>query len=163
YSPRRGNENGREGEWEKGRASLRVLRASVRDIWGSVFHISPRHSGEAGHSTTPLLRGVAAPGAPRAPRDTFLTSQSTSRPRPISPGEGKLPVKQLAVEALARGASLWRNAMRRLMANRMALFSLSILGALVLLFMLGPLIWPYDPNIPPEGFGAQAPSLKHPF
>ncbi len=80
-----------------------------------------------------------------------------------SPGEERLPRMPLGVDGLLSGRSLWQDALRRLMANRLAVFSGITLGTMVLLFFSGPLWWPHPPSQQNWELAAHGPMFSHPF
>ncbi|MBI3942026.1 MAG: ABC transporter permease [Chloroflexi bacterium] len=57
--------------------------------------------------------------------------------------------------------SLWRDAMRRLMRNRMALFGLTVAFLLVITAIFGPMLTPYDFTATDLTITSQPPSLQH--
>ncbi len=62
-----------------------------------------------------------------------------------------------------RGASLWKDAWRRLRRNRLALFGLGVLLFLCLISLLTPWIAPYGYEQQNLALGASPPSWQHPF
>ena len=60
------------------------------------------------------------------------------------------------------GRSLWRDALRRLLKNRLAVVGLCVVGALVLVAALANLVAPHDPNAQDCAVGAlRGPSPQH--
>ncbi|HOT51512.1 MAG TPA: ABC transporter permease, partial [Candidatus Hydrogenedentes bacterium] len=66
-----------------------------------------------------------------------------------------------AAEPIERGTSLWRDAARRLMRNRLAFASAGILALLTATALATPWIAPYAYDAQDLQLGASAPSLRH--
>lgn len=65
---------------------------------------------------------------------------------------------------LVKGSSLWRDAWRRLLRNRMAVFSAVLLAIVILTTVLAPILPGIpDPNAQDLELGATAPSPAHPM
>ena len=79
----------------------------------------------------------------------------------VSPSESRMP--RVRTSPRAAGTSQWAETWHRLAANRMALASLCILVALILLFIVGPFFWNCSPHTQDLAYGAQSPSFAHPF
>jgi len=62
---------------------------------------------------------------------------------------------------LEKGASLWRDALRRLAKNRLALFGFVVLCIVATLALLTPWIAPYEYDAQNRALGAQSPSFDH--
>ncbi|MFQ5535346.1 MAG: ABC transporter permease [Sphingomonadales bacterium] len=60
-----------------------------------------------------------------------------------------------------KGRSLWRDALARLMRNRAAVFSMCLLGVIVLLALIGPHLSPNDYEEPDYDWIPGAPTLFH--
>lgn len=60
-----------------------------------------------------------------------------------------------------RARSLWSDAFRRLIRNRMAMFALVVVGVLVIMAIFGPFISPYDYTKQDLSSVNQGPSLQH--
>jgi peptide/nickel transport system permease protein len=71
------------------------------------------------------------------------------------------PRLQQAVEALGNGVRSFADTVRRLCANRAALFSMIILVFWLLMSVIGPLVAPYDPTQMNLADRFQGPSLRH--
>jgi len=83
---------------------------------------------------------------------------------------GSTPASRIAeadaiapVPARARHDSLGREAWRRFRRHRLALLSLGILTAMILILLLGPTIWPVPINAIDFSAQTQGPSLAHPL
>ncbi len=71
--------------------------------------------------------------------------------------------KELALENVEQGSSLWSDAWHRLRRNRLALISLFLFIAICLFCIVGPLLSPWDSEAQDLLGGAQAPSAEHWF
>lgn len=78
----------------------------------------------------------------------------------VSPQEEKLPSP---VETAPEGRSLWQEARRRLMQNRLAVFSMGLLALIVLFCVLAPFVSPYAYSDQPLEFANRGPSADHWF
>jgi len=73
----------------------------------------------------------------------------------IGPSEKRLP-KPVAT-------SQWTEVRRRFFANRMAVAGLCVIAIFATAFVVGPLFWKIAPQTQNLDYGAQAPTLAHPF
>ena len=68
---------------------------------------------------------------------------------------------------LIEGTSLWQDAVRRLRKNRMAVVGACVVLSLTVACCIGPILlqlgWGYDYEVQDLAYGAQPPSLAHPF
>ncbi len=64
-------------------------------------------------------------------------------------------------EDLEEGTSLWKDAWRRLVANRLALGGLALFGLVTVFSFPGPLVSPYSYEEQDLEYNARGPSLKH--
>ena len=71
--------------------------------------------------------------------------------------------KELSLEDLEQGSSLWSDAWHRLQRNRLALISLFLFIAICLFCIVGPLLSPWDSETQDLLGGAQGPSAEHWF
>jgi oligopeptide transport system permease protein len=76
----------------------------------------------------------------------------------ISPSEERLPKA-----GKVRSTSQWAETWHRLTANRMAMAGMCVIAALILWFILGPMLWKMSPHVQDLAYGAQPPSPSHPF
>ena len=68
-----------------------------------------------------------------------------------------------AAGAPLRQSNLWRDAWRRYVRNKAAVFAGGVFVALVLFCLIWPIISPYDPNEVNFAIKSQPPSFAHPF
>ncbi len=61
------------------------------------------------------------------------------------------------------GDSQWAGIRRRFLKNRMAVCGMAFIALLVVMFLFGPLIWDASPRLIDLEYGAQGPTLGHPF
>jgi len=92
-----------------------------------------------------------------------------SGPAVVSPaqkrGSIELPEKRSVVFQFQERAptSLWRDALRRLLRNKLAIMGMAILGIFLLCAILAPFLSPYDPTAQELTIRRQPPSPKHVF
>ncbi|HEX5466445.1 MAG TPA: ABC transporter permease [Candidatus Limnocylindrales bacterium] len=99
---------------------------------------------------------------PAPPGSTvFVTGQGTMPVDIAAPADVAAADVEVALESLGQ----WQLAWRRFKRHRMALFGLAFLAFAVLVAIIGPIVWPYDPLIIPgvsgTNPGGDSPSLAH--
>ena len=77
------------------------------------------------------------------------------------PGPERLP--RIRTNPPESGTSRRREVLRRLLSDRVALVSLVVIAALLLLFIIGPVLWTCSPTAADLSYGARPPTLGHPF
>ncbi|MFA5258406.1 MAG: hypothetical protein WC360_09665, partial [Opitutales bacterium] len=75
--------------------------------------------------------------------------------RRTGPGPQRLP--RIRTKPPADGISRRREVLRRLLGDRVALASLAVIAALLLLFIIGPLVWTCSPTAADLAYGARPP------
>src|SRR5687768_4435490 len=89
----------------------------------------------------------------------------------VDPGQATRPSiaereigrEEAAAGAALRQSNLWKDAWRRYIRNRGAVFAGAVFVLLVLYCLLWPFVSPYDPNAVDFSLKSQTPSLEHPF
>jgi len=79
----------------------------------------------------------------------------------IGPGPERLP--GIVEKPRSMGDSQWAGNRRRFLNNRMAVCGMAFIALLVVMFLFGPLIWDASPRLIDLEYGAQGPTLGHPF
>ncbi len=81
----------------------------------------------------------------------------------MSASDERMPSGPAGEAALEKGTSLWRDAWRRLLRNRMAVASGILLVLIGVVTLLSPVLPLHDPEAQNLELGATGPSLAHPF
>ena len=99
---------------------------------------------------------------PAPPGSTvFVSGQATRAAEGAAPADVAAADVEVALESLGQ----WQLAWRRFKRHRMALLGLGFLALMIIMAIVGPIVWPYNPLVIPGVSGAnpggEPPSLVH--